>query len=420
MHTIVLEKDNFNLNVGQTDNIKVTVGGELKTSEATYSSNKTNIATVDSDGTIHAIAEGNAIITVHVDDTEEDKTVNVTVIKNLVTNNNSIIVIPESNENTTTLTESLVNSRHNVQENNVLGVLSVENNNENPTTSNVEIDVSDMANNGDKLSVYKYENDDWEWVALETVNNSTISITVVDDTEIAIVRTNSGLFNRDGSQIYTWEQLLSMNAVTVSNNTITGSTPSVLNGILVIDDNITTIGNNAFENCSGLINVTFSKGVTSIGDRAFSMCTSLESVYFPKTITSIGSYVYYLCENIAYINVASDNPSFASLDGVLYTGDMTKLILCPNGKKNVGVVVPEGVTTIGYSGFSTCRYITSIQLPSTLRIIETKGFKNCTSLTRLDIPREVTRIDADAFVNVAHVYYTGTATGSPWGAKAIN
>ena len=99
---------------------------------------------------------------------------------------------------------------------------------------------------------------------------------------------------------------------------------------------------------------------------------------------------------------------------------MTKLILCPNGKKNVGVVVPEGVTTIGYSGFSTCRNITSIQLPSTLRIIETKGFKNCTSLTRLDIPREVTRIDADAFVNVVHVYYTGTATGSPWGAKAIN
>ena len=36
------------------------------------------------------------------------------------------------------------------------------------------------------------------------------------------------------------------------------------------------------------------------------------------------------------------------------------------------------------------------------------------------IPNSVTSIGEDAFYLVTTIYYTGTATGSPWGALSVN
>ena len=61
-----------------------------------------------------------------------------------------------------------------------------------------------------------------------------------------------------------------------------------------IGEGVTSIGYNAFGDCSSLTSVTIGNGVTSIGDRAFSSCSSLTSVYCKPTTppSSGGSYMF--------------------------------------------------------------------------------------------------------------------------------
>ena len=57
---------------------------------------------------------------------------------------------------------------------------------------------------------------------------------------------------------------------------------------VAIPDDITSIGDNAFWNCSSLISIDIPDSVTSIGDEAFFGCDSLESIEVPKSVTHIG------------------------------------------------------------------------------------------------------------------------------------
>jgi len=57
----------------------------------------------------------------------------------------------------------------------------------------------------------------------------------------------------------------------------------------MIGNGVTSIGDSAFYNCSGLAGeLVIPDGVTSIGDNAFYGCTSLTYVTIPNSVTSIG------------------------------------------------------------------------------------------------------------------------------------
>ena len=64
---------------------------------------------------------------------------------------------------------------------------------------------------------------------------------------------------------------------------------------LTISDKVTSIGNYAFQGCTGLTAVTIPNSVTSIGEFAFDGCTGLTSVTVPNSVTSIGNYAFKSC-----------------------------------------------------------------------------------------------------------------------------
>ena len=101
--------------------------------------------------------------------------------------------------------------------------------------------------------------------------------------------------------------------------------------------------------------------VTSIGEDAFQDCTSLTSVAIPSSVTRIKSYAFSGCTSLT------------------------------------SVAIPSSVTRIESYAFSGCTSLTSVAIPSSVTRIESCAFHGCTSLTSVAIPSSVTRIGEGAF-----------------------
>ena len=165
-----------------------------------------------------------------------------------------------------------------------------------------------------------------------------------------------------------------------------------------IDDlPVTKIGDSAFSGCTSLSGIEIPNSVTSIGDDAFSGCTSLSSINIPDSVTEIEFGTFSGCEKLAAINVSSGNNNYASIDGVLFNKDKTKLKQYPAGRSETTYTIPDSVTYIESGAFSGCTSLSSIEIPDSVTYIETWVFDGCTSLSSINIPDSVTYIGDSAF-----------------------
>ena len=68
---------------------------------------------------------------------------------------------------------------------------------------------------------------------------------------------------------------------------------------------VTSIGFNAFYNCSKLTSVTIPSGVNIIGEEAFFRCRGLTSVTIPESVTSIGDNAFAVCSALTSVSIPS-------------------------------------------------------------------------------------------------------------------
>ncbi|MDB4761249.1 leucine-rich repeat domain-containing protein [Akkermansiaceae bacterium] len=139
--------------------------------------------------------------------------------------------------------------------------------------------------------------------------------------------------------------------------------------------------------------------VTSIGYQAFRNCTSLTSITIPDSVTSIGGEAFLGCRSLTSITIP---------DGVTSIGEMT--FLGCNSLKNI--TIGNGVTSIGDFAFFDCTSLTSITIPDSVTSIGTFAFRGCTSLTSITIPDSVTSIGNQAFVlctSLTSIIFRGVA-----------
>ena len=113
---------------------------------------------------------------------------------------------------------------------------------------------------------------------------------------------------------------------------------------VVIGEGVTSIGNYAFNACSGLASVTIPNSVTSIGNYAFNACSGLASVTIPNSVTSIGNYAFNACSGLT------------------------------------SVTIPNSVTSIGNYAFNACSGLTSVTIPNSVTSIGSSAFYGCTNL----------------------------------------
>ena len=95
---------------------------------------------------------------------------------------------------------------------------------------------------------------------------------------------------------------------------------------IIISDNCTMIGDEAFINCVSLKNFDIPTLTTSIGEKAFYNCATLTSIDIPNGVTHIGMQAFGECTKMQSINVNSQNEAYSSVDKNLYNKGGTILI----------------------------------------------------------------------------------------------
>ena len=209
---------------------------------------------------------------------------------------------------------------------------------------------------------------------------------------------------------------------------------SSLTGELVIPDSVTEIRYDAFRNCSSLTSLTIGSGVTTIGDQAFDYCSSLTGeLVIPASVTSIGDQAFGDCRGLESIVVNSNNTVYDSRENcncIIETSTNALIRGCnnsfiPDSVTSIGgaafyyctgltgdLVIPDSVTSIGYSAFYNCWCLTGdLVIPDSVTSIGSAAFYYCSGLTgELVISDSVTEISHDAFHNCSSL--TSVTIGS--------
>ena len=170
-------------------------------------------------------------------------------------------------------------------------------------------------------------------------------------------------------------------------------------GDLAFPSSVETIGAYAFCGCTSMTTATLPSGLTTIGERAFESCSKLTSVSLPPSVKSIGMAVFRNCIQLPSIAVATSNPYFASVDGVLMDKSLTTVYCYPSAKPGETYAVPSTVTAISDYAFFFARNLHQLVLPQNLKSIGISALSNCTALETLVLPHSLEQIGMNAFTS---------------------
>ena len=181
---------------------------------------------------------------------------------------------------------------------------------------------------------------------------------------------------------------------------------------IVLPQTVKTISNRAFMDCAGLKSIVLSDALKEIGMCAFCGCDSLSAIEIPAKVSSIDPYRTFDAKNLTEINVAAENESYSSVDGVLFNKDQSELIAYPAGKKGTSYTVPKSVRKIGSYAFSTDGMLEKVKLQEGVESIGDHAFYDSKKLNAISIPKSVKEIADYAFsegnLDVGDVYYAGS------------
>ena len=165
---------------------------------------------------------------------------------------------------------------------------------------------------------------------------------------------------------------------------------STLNTVKIEGNTITSIGNNAFKDCTGLKSINFPSSLTSIGENAFSGCINLTGdITLSSQITSLGSACFKdtAITGLTYASPVKIIPSYA-----FYNTNITSLNFQTSEVTHIedyafgdctsltDVSIPEGVTNIGQYSFYGCEGLKSVSFPNSLSSVGEYAFAECKGL----------------------------------------
>ncbi|MBR5344716.1 MAG: leucine-rich repeat protein [Clostridia bacterium] len=184
------------------------------------------------------------------------------------------------------------------------------------------------------------------------------------------------------------------------------------------------------------------EGCSLVWTDVFMDATNLETLVIPSTFQGFVAFGIYPV-SLSSIIVSPDNPYYVSIDGIVYSCDMTKLICIPPSLNIETYVMPDTVTSktdyalrnlqyikrleiskdlytnyqegINYCplleeviyqpdgsqqrilSMQTCPNLRYVQFPSNAKVIPFNAFYQCESISQIDLPEGLDTIDQQAF-----------------------
>ena len=194
----------------------------------------------------------------------------------------------------------------------------------------------------------------------------------------------------------------------------------------IVPEGVKTIGAASMRNNNAMKSITFPASLEEIGDMALAVC-GLKSLEIASGVKTIGNGAFFMNNSLESLTVATENPYYKAIGGVLMSKDgktlvattvvngefsipagietigqyafygqtgITGVILSPSVRKidnnafyNCGnlkkVALNDGLVTIGRQAFQNCRSLVELQLPSSVRVVDYQAFTYCSGMTKV-------------------------------------
>lgn len=187
-----------------------------------------------------------------------------------------------------------------------------------------------------------------------------------------------------------------------------------------IPKGIKEIPANTFSGCN-LSEIIIPEGIVSVGESAFLGNSGARVLSLPSTLEALGTRALYSLYSLESISVAAGNPCYRAEGGCLIETATSTLLLATSSNatipdyvrvigegafhknKQESITIPDSVTHIGASAFSSCTKLTKLHIGCGVKEIGEGAFMGCISLTEVTVPESVETIGKGAFRNCSRL-----------------
>jgi uncharacterized protein YgiM (DUF1202 family) len=153
---------------------------------------------------------------------------------------------------------------------------------------------------------------------------------------------------------------------------------------------VQAIGPEAFGYNTHLTRLTIPEGVTILEQGALSGASALEDVSLPASLVFLDRALPD-SGSLQTIKVAEGNQVFASVDGVLFSKDLTGIIRFPVGRGGV-YEIPGGVAVISEDAFGSNSQLTGLTIPEGVTQLTNGVLTSLNGLEQLSLPASLQTI----------------------------
>ncbi len=176
---------------------------------------------------------------------------------------------------------------------------------------------------------------------------------------------------------------------------------------LIIPNTIKVVESKAFSGCSNLEYANLDAEVFN-SSYTFSASGKLKKICIGEHVKQLASVMFYLCNNLTdviihteqadiraeqfreiaklkEVKVNENNKKYKVVNGVLYSKDLKKIYMYPPGKEGETYIFSPEIEEIGNHAFYGNKYLTRIEIPSTVSVSRSNAFSLCNNIEYMNI-----------------------------------